>query len=256
MSAKHIVTEVRDRVLTIRLNRPEKKNAFSGAMYTAMREALIAGDANPDVRVFLITGTPDCFSSGNDLAEFVNAPAQTGASVTGFMQALVDCAKPVVAAAAGPAVGIGTTLLLHCDLVYIAETTRLQLPFVNIGICPEFASSLLLPVIMGHPRAAELVLLGEPFTAAKALQYGLVNAVLPDAEVQAHARAQALKLAAQPPASLRTAKALMKRWTREQVKEAMRIEIEHFVPMLGQKEAAEALTAFMQKRKPDFSAFS
>lgn len=257
MSADHIVTELRDRVLTIRLNRPDKKNALSGAMYKAMTDALVAGNADPDVRVILFTGTADCFSSGNDLADFLNTPDNAGGSVIAqFMQAVVDTGKPLVAAVAGPAVGIGTTLLLHCDLIYAGQNTRFQLPFVNIGICPEFASSLMMPVIMGHPRAAELILLGEPFTAAKAREYGLINEVLPEAEVQAHARAQALKLAAQPPSAMRTAKALLKRWTREQVREAIGVEVNHFVPMLKQPEALEALTAFMQKRKPDFSKFN
>lgn len=256
MSAEHIVTEVRDRILTIRLNRADKKNAISSAMYKAMAEAMAAGNADPDVRVILFTGTDGCFCSGNDLADFLNSPADAGGGIVArFMQSVVDTGKPVVAAVSGPAVGIGTTLLLHCDLIYAAEKTRFQMPFVNIGICPEFASSLMMPVIMGHPRAAELILLGEPFTAAKAREYGLINEVLPEAEVEAHARAQALKLAAQPPNAMRTAKALLKRWTREQVKEVIGVEVDHFVPMLTQPEAREALGAFMEKRKPDFSKF-
>lgn len=257
MSAEHIVTEIRDRILTIRLNRTDKKNAISGAMYKSMTDAINAGHADPDVRVILFTGTDGCFSSGNDLGDFLNSPDSTSGSVIAqFMQAIVDASKPMIAAVAGPAVGIGTTLLLHCDLIYAGEKTRFQLPFVNIGICPEFASSLMMPVIMGHPRAAELILLGEPFTAVKARDYGLINDVLPEAEVEAHARAQALKLAAQPPNAVRTSKALLKRWTREQVKEAVSVEINHFAPMLKQPEALEALGAFMQKRKPDFSKFN
>lgn len=257
MSAEHIVTEIRDRILTIRLNRTDKKNAISGAMYKSMTDAINAGHADPDVRVILFTGTDGCFSSGNDLGDFLNSPDSTSGSVIAqFMQAIVDASKPMIAAVAGPAVGIGTTLLLHCDLIYAGEKTRFQLPFVNIGICPEFASSLMMPVIMGHPRAAELILLGEPFTAVKARDYGLINDVLPEAEVETHARAQALKLAAQPPNAVRTSKALLKRWTREQVKEAVSVEINHFAPMLKQPEALEALGAFMQKRKPDFSKFN
>ncbi|NGY03661.1 enoyl-CoA hydratase [Solimonas terrae] len=257
MSTEPIVTEVRDRILTIRLNRADKKNAINGVMYKAMADAMIAGNADPEVRVILFTGTDGCFSSGNDLADFLNSPMDAGGGVVAqFMQSVVDAGKPVVAAVAGPAVGIGTTLLLHCDLIYAAEKTRFQLPFVNIGICPEFASSLMMPVIMGHPRAAELLLLGEPFTAAKAREYGLINEVLPEADVEAHARAQALKLAAQPPNAMRTAKALLKRWTREQVKDVIGIEVNHFVPMLQQPEAIEAIGAFVQKRKPDFSKFN
>jgi enoyl-CoA hydratase/carnithine racemase len=257
MSTEHIVTEIRDRILTIRLNRADKKNAISGAMYKAMTDALIAGNANPDVRVVLFTGTDGCFCSGNDLVDFLNSPGDAGGRVVAaFMHAVVDTGKPIVAAVAGPSIGVGTTLLLHCDLVYAAEKTRFQLPFVNIGICPEFASSLMMPVIMGHPRAAELLLLGEAFTAAKAREYGLINDVLPEADLEAHARAQALKLAAQPPNAMRTAKALLKRWTREQVKDVIGVEVNHFVPMLMQPEAREALNAFMEKRKPDFSKFN
>ncbi|MGH8446764.1 MAG: enoyl-CoA hydratase [Solimonas sp.] len=257
MSNDHIVTELQDRVLTIRLNRPDKKNAISGAMYKAMAEAFTAAATNDEVRVILLTGTPDSFSSGNDLADFLNTPENAGGNVIAqFMQSMIDTAKPIVAAVSGLAIGIGTTALLHCDLVYAAEKTRFQMPFVNIGICPEFASSLILPALMGHPRAAELILLGEMFSAAKAREYGIVNDVLPDADVQAHARAQALKLAAQPPNAMRTSKALLKRWTREQVKTVLGVEINHFVPMLKQAEALEALTAFMQKRKPDFSKFN
>lgn len=257
MSIDPIVTEVRDRILTIRLNRTDKKNAITGAMYQAMTAAMKVGNTDPQVRAILFTGTDGCFSSGNDLADFLNSPMDTsGGVVAEFMHSVVDSTKPVVAAVSGPAVGIGTTLLLHCDLIYAAENTRFQLPFVSIGICPEFASSLMMPVIMGHPRAAELLLLGEPFTAAKAREYGLINEVLPEAEVEARARAQALKLAAQPPKAIRTAKTLLKRWTREQVKEVIGIEVNHFVPMLQQPEAREAIGAFMEKRKPDFSTFN
>lgn len=257
MSTDHIVTELRDRIFTIRLNRADKKNAISGAMYAAMTEALNTAAADPDARVVLFTGTDGCFCSGNDLGDFLNSPADAGGGVIAkFMQAVVDMPKPMVAAVSGPAVGIGTTLLLHCDLIYAGEKTRFQLPFVNIGICPEFGSSVMMPVIMGHPRAAELILLGEPFTAAKAREYGIINDVLPDADVLAHARAQALKLAAQPPNAIRTTKSLLKRWTREQLKEVIGVEINHFAPMLQQPEAREALGAFMEKRKPDFSKFN
>jgi len=257
MSTEHIVTELQDRVLTIRFNRPDKKNAATSAMYDALADAFSYAQANPEVRAVLLRGTDDCFCSGNDLGDFLNAPAgAVGESVGRFMNSMVDCTKPIVAAVTGPAIGVGTTVLLHCDLIYAGEKTRFQMPFVNIGICPEFASSLMLPAIMGHARAAELILLGEMFSAAKAREYGLINDVLPEAEVHAHARAQALKLAAQPPSAVRTSKSLLKRWTQEQKKAAIGVEIEHFVPMLKQPEALEALNAFMQKRKPDFSQFS
>jgi enoyl-CoA hydratase/carnithine racemase len=257
MSTEHILTDLADGILTIRLNRPEKKNALTQAMYTALADAFKRADEDPAVRVALITGTPDCFCSGNDLQDFLNMPpASEDAPVLRFMKGLAGLSKPVVAALNGPAVGIGTTILFHVDLAYAGETTRFHMPFVNIGICPEYASSYLLPQMIGHAQAAELVLLAEPFTAAKALDCRLINAVLPDAEVYAQARAKALKLAQQPPGALRTTKMLLRRWNLPTINEAIAFEAEHFMSMLKGPEALEALTAFMQKRKPDFSRFS
>ncbi len=257
MSTEHILTDVQDRVFTMRLNRPDKKNALTQAMYSRMAEVLAEAEANDEVRTILITGTADCFCSGNDLQDFLQLPpAGPDAPVLRFMRTLAAVKKPVVAAVNGPAVGVGTTMLFHADLVYAGETTRFHLPFVNIGICPEYASSLLLPRAIGHVQAAELVLLAEPFTAAKALDARIINAVLPDAEVYEHARAKAVKLAQQAPGALRTTKMLLKRWDSKQVDEAIMFEAEHFMAMLKGAEALEALTAFMQKRKPDFSKFS
>lgn len=257
MSNEHILTELQDRVFTLRLNRPDKKNALTQAMYTAMADAVEKADQDEDVRVILITGTDDCFSSGNDLQDFLSLPPTTpDAPVLRFMLALSKVQKPVVAALNGPAVGIGTTILFHVDLAYAGETTRFHMPFVNIGICPEYASSLLLPRNIGHVQAAELVMLAEPFTAARALECKLINAVLPNDQVLAHARAKALKLAQQPPQALRTTKMLLKKWDRAQVAEAILFEAQHFGAMLKGAEAREAVTAFIQKRKPDFSAFN
>ncbi|HEX4872653.1 MAG TPA: enoyl-CoA hydratase [Nevskiaceae bacterium] len=251
-----LTTHSADGLFEIRFNRPDKKNALTAAMYTAGAEAIAAAEADPLVRAVLIAGTEDCFTAGNDMADFLMNPPQTQDSpVSHFMRALAAMQKPLVAAVNGPAIGIGTTLLLHSDLVYAGAGTRFQLPFVAIGICPEFGSSLMMPAIMGHVRAAELLLLGEPFSAAKAAEVGLVNEVLPDAEVLGRARAQARKFVALPPNAVRQAKALLKRWTRPQVEDAIRIEGEAFMAMLKQPEALEALTAFAQKRKPDFSRF-
>lgn len=257
MSTEHVLTDLQDRVLTLRLNRPDKKNALTQAMYTAMADAVEKADQDANVRVILITGTDDCFSSGNDLQDFLNLPPTTpDAPVLRFMLALSKVQKPVVAALNGPAVGIGTTILFHVDLAYAGETTRFHMPFVNIGICPEYASSLLLPRNIGHVQAAELVMLAEPFTAARALECKLINAVLPNDQVLAHARAKALKLAQQPPQALRTTKMLLKKWDSAQVAEAIEFEAQHFGSMLKGAEAREAITALIQKRKPDFSAFS
>lgn len=257
MNTDPILCDVADGVMTIRLNRPDKKNALTQAMYTQLAGICARIDQDPAVRSVLLTGTPDCFCSGNDMVDFLKAPAtDENAPVLLFMLALARVAKPVVAALNGPAIGVGTTLLLHVDLAYAGESTRFQMPFVNIGICPEYASTYLLPRMIGHVQAAELLLLGEPFTAATALDARLINAVLPDGEVLAHARAQAVKLAQKPPAALRTSKALLKHWRGDFLREVILHEARYFGAMLHGEEAKEALNAFVQKRKPDFSRFS
>lgn len=253
----HILTELKDRVLTIRFNRIDKKNALTQAMYSKMAQAVREAEANAEVRVILFAGQADCFCAGNDLADFINVPpSSTDSPVAQFMFALSACKKPVVTAVSGIAVGIGVTLLLHSDLVFCGENTKLNMPFVNLGICPEFASSLLLPRLMGHVRACELVLLGKPFTAQKAYEYGLVNQLLPNAEVEGAARESALHIASLPPNAVRVTKSILKHWSAERIKEAIPFEAGHFGPMLRQPEAMEAMMAFMQKRKPDFSKFA
>ncbi|MDB5972759.1 MAG: Enoyl-CoA hydratase/carnithine racemase [Hydrocarboniphaga sp.] len=258
MSEQHIVTEIQDAVMTIRLNRADKKNALTSAMYEGLTAGFKAAAADPAVRVVLLTGSGDAFSSGNDLADFLkNTPTDAANSpVMLFMAAMSQFPKPIVAAVNGLAIGVGVTMLLHCDLVYASAKARFQMPFTNIGICPEFGSTLLLPAMMGHQRAAELTMLGEAFDAEKAKEAGIVNALVSEAELKTFARDQALKLASQPPNALRTTKALLKRWPQAALIEAIRVEAEHFMPMLKMPEALEAMGAFMQKRKPDFSQFS
>ncbi|MDP3857404.1 MAG: enoyl-CoA hydratase [Stagnimonas sp.] len=257
MSEAHVVTSLHDRVLTVRFNRPDKKNALTGAMYSALAEAFTGANSNPEVRSVLILGQADCFTAGNDLVDFLAVPPNGPDSpVVRFMRSLANLEKPVIAGASGIAVGVGVTLLLHCDLVYCGEQTKLNMPFASLGICPEFASSYLLPRLMGHVRAAELLLLGEGFGAAKALEYGLVNAVLPNAEVEATARAKALQVAAMPPRASRITKMLLKKWSLPTINEAVDFEAGYFMAMLKDPEAREAMTAFMQKRKPDFSSFN
>jgi enoyl-CoA hydratase/carnithine racemase len=244
-------------VLTIRFNRPDKKNALTAVMYQTTADALTNAASDPSVRVVLLTGTKDCFSSGNDLQDFLqNPPLDPNAPVAQFMRAIATFPKPLVASVNGFAIGVGTTMLMQCDLVYAGTGARFQLPFVNIGICPELASSYLMPRIMGNARAAELVMLGEAFSAEKALAYGIINEVLPDEECEARARNRAEKLASQPPEAMRTAKMLLRRWHQETVLEAIAHEASYFMPMLGKGEAREAMTAFMEKRKPDFSKFN
>lgn len=257
MSTEHLQTDLTDRVLTIRFNRTDKKNAISQAMYSAFAEALTAADADAQVRAVLIAGQPECFSSGNDIVDFLKNPSGDfdSSPVGRMMKALAVLRKPVIAAPAGIAVGIGVTLLLHCDLVYCGEHTVFNMPFASLGICPEYASTYVLPRMMGHQRAFELVL-GGAFDAKKAYEYGLVNQVLPNAEVEAHARKQAVVIAQMPPNAVRTTKMLMKHWRQDLVMQAIPHEAQHFGPMIAMPEAQEAMTAFMQKRKPDFSRFS
>ena len=257
MSDSLIQHSLADGVFTLRINRPDKKNALTQAMYTALADGIAAANADSSVRVLLITGSGDSFSSGNDVKDFLNVPPGSEDSpVARFMNALAAFPKPVVASVNGLAIGIGATMLLHCDLVYVGRNTRLQMPFVNIGICPEYASSYLMPRMMGHVRAAEIVLFGDPFSAQTALECGMINAVLDDDAVEAHAMERAIKLARQAPNAVRVTKQLLKRWRQEEVAEAIKVEAEHFIPMLRQAEATEAMTAFVQKRKPDFSRFS
>lgn len=253
--SNHVVTETHDRVFTIRLNRPEKKNALTQAMYLAMTDALRQAEASAVVRVILLTGTGDSFTSGNDLVDFANAQPGEPSVAVQFLQVLFGAQKPVIAAVNGVAVGIGTTMLLHCDLVYAASGARFQLPFVNLGLCPEAGSSMILPAQMGHHRAAELLLMGEAFGAITAREWGIVNEVYPDGELALAAMTVAHKLAEKPPTALRTTKSLLKRGQANAIAETMSREGQQFAALLQGPEAREAMTAFMQRRKPDFSKF-
>ena len=252
-----IKTATLNGVATIEIARPEKKNALTQAMYQAMADALAAAQADPAVRALLITGQPGIFTSGNDIEDFMQRPPQgLDSPVFRFMQALMDFEKPVVAAVTGAAIGIGTTLLLHCDFVVVSDESRLAMPFVSLGLVPEYASSLLIPQLMGHVKAAEKLLLGDPFTGAEAVDCGLANAVLPAPEVVGHARRLAERFNSLPPAAVRESKRLMRAGQREQVRAAMAAEGEVFGQRLRSPEAKEAFQAFFQKRRPDFSSFA
>jgi enoyl-CoA hydratase/carnithine racemase len=243
-------------VALIEIARPEKKNALTAAMYQAMADALRAATDDAAVRAVLITGQPGVFTSGNDLEDFMQRPPQGADSpVAQFMRALLECDKPVVAAVTGAAIGIGTTMLLHCDFVYVSDEARLATPFVSLGLVPEYASSLLLPLLTGPRRAAERLLLGDPFTAETAVECGLAIAVLPAAEVVNHARRIAERFNALPPGAVRDTKRLMRRAGRDAVLQAMQAESEIFAARLRSPEAREAFQAFFEKRKPDFSKF-
>ena len=252
-----IHTATIDGVLTIEIARPEKKNALTLAMYEAMADALDAAVADASVRAVLIVGQPGVFTSGNDLEDFMQRPP-TGedSPVWRFLNALLDCDKPVLAAVTGAAIGVGTTMLLHCDFVYVSDESRLAMPFVGLGLVPEFASSLLIPRLMGQAKAAEKLLLGDPFTAAEAVECGIANAVLPAAEVVPHARRVAARFKALPPGAVRDTKRLLRGAEGAAVDAAMRAEGEVFSRRLRGAEAMEAFRAFFEKRKPDFSKFN
>lgn len=256
-----IRTGIHEGVATIEIARPEKKNALTAAMYQAMADAIAAAREDGAVRALLVTGQPGIFTSGNDIEDFMSRPPGQGSDgldspVFRFMRALVECDKPVVAAVTGAAIGIGTTMLLHCDFVYVSDEARLAMPFVGLGLVPEYASSLLVPALMGHRRAAEKLLLGDPFTPEQAVECGLANAVLPAGEVLNHARRVAERFNALPPGAVREAKALMRGPQREQILATIQSEGAVFARRLRSPEAMEAFQAFFQKRKPDFSKFA
>jgi enoyl-CoA hydratase/carnithine racemase len=252
-----IKTATLNGVATIEIARPEKKNALTAAMYQAMADALRAAQADAGVRAVLITGQPGVFTSGNDIEDFMSRPPSNGmdAPVFHFMFALLECDKPVIAAVTGAAIGIGTTMLLHCDFAYVSDEARLAMPFVSLGLVPEFASSLLLPQRIGQARAAEKLLLGDPFTGADAVDCGLANAVLPAGEVVNHARRVAERFNSLPPGAVREAKKLLRGPHIEAIRQTIRAEAELFAARLRSPEAMEAFQAFFQKRKPDFSKF-
>jgi enoyl-CoA hydratase/carnithine racemase len=251
-----ILTTHEGGILTIELNRPQKKNAITADMYGALTAALIEAGETPAVRAVMIVGKRDVFTAGNDLQDFIDHPPSSHDSpVFRFLREISRAPKPLVAAVCGPAVGVGTTMLLHCDLVYAGDNARFSLPFAQLGLVPEAASSLLLPELFGYQRAAERLLLGEPFGADEALQMGLVSAVLPADAVVGHARLQADKLVALPAAAVRATKRLMKQSRIEAIGSRMLLEGEEFRERLKSPEAREAFAAFFERRRPDFSRF-
>lgn len=249
-----ILTHTDAGVMTITFNRLDKKNSITSAMYASMADAVAQAAADPAVRVVVFQGHESIFSAGNDIGDFLNQPPTTQDSpVFRFLRGIATFEKPLIAAVAGPAVGIGTTMLFHCDLVYAGDNAAFSMPFVNLGLCPEAASSLLAPRMFGYHRAAEALLMGEPFFAEAAQEVGLVNRLVPPTEVNAYAQAQARKLAAKPITSLIATKRLMKGDTHQEVLQKMDEEGQSFGRMLREPAAKEAFGAFMEKRKPDFS---
>ena len=252
-----IKTAVVDGVATIEIARPEKKNAITRAMYLQLAAAFDAAREDNSVRAVLLTGQPGIFTSGNDIDDFLQARPADPSEVPSFtfMKALMGCDKPVIAAVTGAAIGIGTTMLLHCDFVFVSDEARLAMPFVSLGLVPEFASSLIVPQLMGNVRAAEKLLLGDPFTGADAVECGIANAVLPASEVVKHARRIAERFNALPPGAVRETKRLLRRARSAAVLETIGVEGQTFGARLQSPEAKEAFSAFFEKRKPDFSRF-
>jgi enoyl-CoA hydratase/carnithine racemase len=251
---EEIITELSGNVLRLQLNRPSKKNAMTVGMYAALAEELDRADKNDDVRVVLLHGAGDSFTAGNDLADFVSHPPGPGDSPQArFLDALIRFGKPLVAAVHGMAIGGGTTMLLHFDFVYAAEGTRFQVPFINLALVPELASSYTLPRQIGYLQAAEMILLGEPISAARANELGLVTAIVPDQNVWTKASEVAMNLARKPAGALRACKKLIKAPDRESIGQAVSRELSEFAARVQSAEAKEAFTAFLEKRKPDFS---
>ncbi len=250
-----ILTHTADGVLTFTINRVEKKNSFTPAMYAALAAGLEQATHDSAIRVIVIQGDVTVFSAGNDIGDFLaRKPAGEESPAMQFLRSIAVQPKPIIAAVCGPAVGVGTTLLFHCDLVYAGDNAAFSMPFVNLGLCPEAASSLLVPKMMGYHRAAEALLLGEPFMAEAALEVGLVNRILPPTEANDYAQTQARKLAAKPLGALMETKRLMKKGQMAQILAQMNEEGASFAQLLQAPAAREALTAFMERRKPDFSA--
>ncbi|PQP01445.1 MULTISPECIES: enoyl-CoA hydratase-related protein [Pseudomonas] len=236
-------------LLTLRLNRPEKKNALTRAMYSQLAEGLRLADSDPDINAVLITGSAECFTAGNDIADFIQQPpGNLDSPVFHFMLGLLECRKPVIAAVAGAAVGIGTTMLLHCDLVYVSADARLRMPFVNLGLCPEFGSSLILPRLLGPAKAAELLLLGEGFSGEQAAAWGIATEALGSGEAaMARAREMALRFESLPPEAVRISKQLMKAPDRESLRKVIEEEGALFTQRLRSPEAMAALSAFISR---------
>ncbi|WP_248748710.1 enoyl-CoA hydratase-related protein [Pseudomonas sp. MWU15-20650] len=237
-------------LLTLQFNRPDKKNALTRAMYTRLAEALEQADADSDIRAVLIQGSSECFTAGNDISDFLEQPpSDLDSPPFHFMKSLLNCRKPVIAAVAGAAVGIGTTLLLHCDLVYVSQDARLRMPFVNLGLCPEFGSSLILPRLLGHAKAAQLLLLGEGFTGEQAAAWGLATEALGSGEAAlAKAREMAERFETLAPGAVQVTKQLMKSVDSEQLRQVIEEEGALFTQRLRSPEAIAALSGFIGRR--------
>ena len=249
-----IITERSGSVLRVQLNRPEKKNAMTSSMYVTLAD--VFNDAAKDERVGVVLwhGAGDSFCAGTDIADFLHNPPVPGKLPQArLMDAFIAFEKPIVVAVQGAAIGGGTTMLTHCDFVYAGESAKFQMPFINLALVPEFGTSFSVPARVGHLRAAELIMLGEPFTAARAAELGLVTRVVPDGDLLATATATVQKLAAKPSGALRACKRLIKRSSIDQLREAVKTENQEYVERVPSAEAKEAFSAFLEKRPPNFN---
>src|SRR4051794_26083042 len=252
-----IITERSGNILCVQLNRPTKRNAITSRMYVTLADIFEDAAKDERTRIVLWHGAGESFCAGNDVEDFLKNPPGPGDSPQArLMNALIDFDKPLIAAVQGAAIGGGTTMLIHCDFVYAGESAKFQMPFINLAVVPEFGSSFSVPARIGHIRAAELILLGLPFDAKRVADLGFVTQVVPDQDLLATATATARKLAAKPAGALQASKRLMKRPFREQVKAAMKAENEEFSVQVRSADAKEALTAFLEKRPPDFTRSS
>jgi len=251
-----IHTETANHIQRIEIRRAEKKNALTQEMYVALKEAFDKASADDSVRVVLLIGAPGVFCSGNDIASFLAHPIRDeDAPVLRFLRTIIPFGKPIVAGVAGMAVGIGTTMLLHCDYVVASEDAQFSTPFVNLGLCPEAGSSLMLPLAIGHKRASEMLLFGDRVSAAAMFDWGLVNALVPNDKLVEIVEARARALAVKPPEALRMAKRLLRRTLVPAALEAMSVEAKEFGALLNSAAAKECLSAFMEKRAPDPAKF-
>ena len=252
-----IITEHSGHILRIQLNRPEKKNAMTLAMYITLADLLNDAAKDDQIRVVLWHGAGDSFSAGNDIQDFLKNPPGAGESPQArLIEALINFDKPIVAAVQGAAIGGGTTMLTHCDFVFAGESARFRMPFVDLAVVPEFGTSYSVPARIGYLRASELILLGLPFNAKRAAELGFVTSVVRDQELLASATQTARDLAEKPPAALQACKRLMRSSTRDQLERAVKLENEEFSVRVRSAEAKEAFTAFLEKRKPNFDAIS
>lgn len=249
-----IVSERSGSILRVQFNRPTKKNALTASMYTGLANLLNEAANDDHIRVVLLHGAGDSFSAGNDLQDFLKNPPGIGENPQAqLIHALINFDKPLVAAVHGAAIGSGTTMLTYCDFVYASESTKFQMPFINLALVPEFGTSYSVPRRIGYLRATELIMLGQPFDAARAAELGFVTTVVPDQNLMDTATETAQKLAAKPASAMRACKKLLKQPLRDQIERAVDAEMEEFLARLHSVDAKEAITAFFEKRRPDFT---